>query len=792
MAGPLTYEVPAAFARSAAPGCRARVRVGGRRLVGVILARREAPPEGVVLRPIEAVVDPWPVLPPTLLELAAFVADYYFAPIGEVLRAVMPSDLPPWGDRRVWLTDRGSLAQPVDEEEARIVEVLRERGRIRLAELQEATELDDLPAWVERLSERGRLAVGATPTRGVRYVTAVELGSSPPADLLAACGRSRQGRAVVEYLAAAGRPATLAEVTGEVGCGAGVVRRLLERGVLRSFTQVERLSMAGQALATVPRPAIELRADQREAAERLRAALRERRYTGFLLAGLTGSGKTEVYIRAVEECLAQGRSAIVLVPEIALVPALAGELGDRFGRSLAILHSSLGSSERQQEWERVRGGEARVVLGPRSTVFAPVPSLGLIVVDEEHDASYKQETAPRYHGRDVALARAHREGAVAVLVSATPSLETRENVVRGKLVQLTLHQRVGQGRLPEGVLVDLREEGLSRRPGEVHFSRRLTEELTAVLSAGDQAILLRNRRGYAPLLLCRACGEDQRCPDCGLPRTLHRREGRLRCHICGGAVAVPPACPRCGEAALEPIGAGTERVEEDFARLFPEATASVLDRDAARRRGGARAVLEAFARGDTQVLIGTQMVAKGHHFPRVALTAVLSADTYLGFHDFRAVERTYSLLTQLAGRAGRGERPGRVVIQTYHPDHYAIQAALRHDDAFFAAEETRFRRVFHYPPYSRMAQILVRDRRRERAEERSHELGRALAADPLAREVRVFGPASAPLERLRGEWRFQLLLRGPSGSRLRALLRRALPEPLPPGVVVDIDPYELL
>ncbi len=784
--------MPPAFAGLAVPGCRARVRVGGRRLVGFIVDRRETPPAGVAPRLLEAIIDPLPVLPPSVLALAAFVADYYLAPLGEVLRAALPADVPPWGDRRVWLTDRGSLARPADEAEARVVAALRSSGRMRLAELQEATGLDGLPALVERLGEQGRLAVAAAPRRGVRYVTAVELGHGSPADLLAACGRSRPGRAVVEYLAMAGRPATSSEVTEEVACGPGVVRRLLELGVLRSFTQVERLSLAGEALPRGPRPEIALRADQRLAADRLRAALEERRYAGFLLAGITASGKTEVYLRAVEACLAQGRSAILLVPEIALVPALAGELAARFGEGLAILHSALGSSQRQQEWERVRSGTARVVLGPRSAVFAPVRDLGLIVVDEEHDASYKQETPPRYHGRDVAVARAHREGAVVALVSATPSLETRENVSRGKLVALRLTERVGGGRLPEGVLVDLRDEAVSRRPGEAHFSARLTEEIAAALAAGDQVILLRNRRGYAPLLLCRACGEDHRCPDCGLPRTLHRRERRLRCHVCGASSPQPDRCLQCGEAALEPIGAGTERVEEDFGRLFPTTTVAVLDRDAARRGGGARAVLEAFARGDAQVLIGTQMVAKGHHFPRVALTAVLAADAYLGFQDFRAVERTYSLLTQLAGRAGRGERSGRVVIQTYHPDHYAIRAALSHDDQLFAAEETRFRRIFHYPPFSRMAQILVRDRRRERAEDRARQIGERFAADPLAQEVRVLGPAPAPFERLRGEWRFQLLLRGPSGSRLRALLRRALPEPLPAGVIVDVDPHELL
>ncbi len=411
-----------------------------------------------------------------------------------------------------------------------------------------------------------------------------------------------------------------------------------------------------------------------------------------------------------------------------------------------------------------------MVLGPRSALFAPLRDLGLVVVDEEHDSSYKQDATPRYQGRDLALLRAQRVGATAVLVSATPSLESRRNAQTGKLRPLSLGGRIGEAAMPEGILVDLRAEGLSQRPGEVHFSERLSEEIELAVAAGDQVILLRNRRGYAPLFLCRACGEDFQCGDCGLPRTLHRREGNLRCHYCGAATPAPRRCPKCSEEALEAIGAGTERVEEDFQARFPGVPVAVLDRDTVRRRGSAAAVLESFARGSAQVLIGTQMVAKGHHFPAVSLTGVLLADTYLGFPDFRAVERTYSLLVQLAGRAGRGDRPGRVVIQTYHPDHYGIQAALHHDDAKFAEQEMRFRRVFHYPPFGRMIQLLSRDGNRERAAATLRTIAEALRRSPLSQGVRILGPAPAPFERLRGQWRFQLLVRGDTSRRLRELV----------------------
>lgn len=794
----LTYEIPAAFRSLALPGARARVLVGKRRLTGVIVKVHDRRPEGINLRPLEEVIDREPILPRDLLELGRFMADYYFSPVGEVFRTMLPSDLPPWGDRRVWLTDAGALALPRTPEERLVVEALREGGRMTIAEVQARVGIADLGRVLAELAARGRIAGEAEERSGsgrsARYVNAVELAPGGLATHFATAGRSAPGKAVIEYLSAIGRPATTAEVVAAVGCTPAVVKRLVSLGVLRQFTQVERLSLDRHML-TIPEETpggIVLRPDQEAALRRLTEVIERREFAPLLLQGMTGSGKTEVYLRAAEKTLENGRSTILLVPEIALVPALARAVERRFGEQLAILHSGLGSGERHQEWERIRRGEARVVLGPRSALFAPVTDLGLLVVDEEQDTSYKQEVAPRYHARDLALVRGRDAGAAVLLVSATPSLESRYNVERGKLELLMLTARAGQGTLPEGILVDLRQEGVSRRPGEVVFSERLQFEIRAALAAGDQIILLRNRRGYAPVLLCRACGEDFRCPDCGLPRTLHLRARRLVCHYCGSTLSVPARCPVCSEEALEPIGAGTERVEETFRELFPGVEVDVLDRDTARRPGGPAAVLERFGRGEVQVLIGTQMVSKGHHFPRVALTAVLAVDSYLGFPDFRAVERTYNLLTQVAGRAGRGERPGRVVIQTFHPDHYAIQAALRQDDDAFVREEMRFRRVFHYPPYTRMVQLLARDKNRDKAWAVISDLAADLAAHPLARPVRITGPAPAPLERLRGEWRFQLLARSANGRDLHRLLEQVLPESPGVDLVVDVDPQQLL
>jgi primosomal protein N' (replication factor Y) len=797
----LTYLLPPG-AETAAPGMRVRVQVGRRRLVGVITGVSAAPPgdlpTGTELRSIDAVVDAEPVLSTELLALASFTADYYLAPPGEVVRAMLPAALAPWGDRDYWLTDGGALATPRDPVEAAIVGALRRLGRASGGALRgevEPTLGPALPATLDRMRREGRLAA-ADDLRGTgRYRSAVELGAGSVAEQRRAAGRSPAALAVIDHLAVLGRPATVEEVRDAVGCGDAVVRRLVKLGVLRRFTQVASHRLERHRLAGQEQVAVTLRADQATALGAVVASLDAGCYAAFALQGMTGAGKTEVYLQAVAAALDRGRGALVLVPEIALVPALAREVTARFPGDCAILHSNLGTAERQQEWERVRAGAVRVVVGPRSAIFAPLANLGLVVVDEEQDTAYKQELTPRYSGRDLALVRGSLAGATVLLVSATPSLETRANVERGKLGLLVLSQRFGQGSLPTGILVDLREERSSAadaaRPSS--FSARLREELATTLAAGDQVILFRNRRGYAPILLCRACGEDLRCDDCGLPRTWHRRDGRLLCHYCGSTRPVPAACPACGEAALEPVGAGTERVEEELAELHPGVAVDVLDRDAVRRVGGPTAVLERFGRGETQVLIGTQMVSKGHHFPNVALAAVLSADTYLSFPDFRAVERTYTLLVQLAGRAGRGERPGKVVVQTHHPDHYAIRAALANDDAGFAAEELRFRRVFHYPPYTRMAQLLWADRQRLRGEQAMRDLAERLRrASGGSSRIRLAGPAPAPLERLRGEWRFQILVRAPTSGELRQVLRAALPDGPPRELVVDIDPQSLL
>jgi primosomal protein N' (replication factor Y) len=484
---------------------------------------------------------------------------------------------------------------------------------------------------------------------------------------------------------------------------------------------------------------------------------------------------------------------MVLVPEIGLTPAASGAVERRFGSQAAVLHSAQSEGERWYEWQRVQAGEATIVVGPRSALFAPVRDLGLIIVDEEHDAAYKQQETPRYNARDLALVLGQRVGVPVVLCSATPSVESAALVLRGRAEVLRLTRRVAGGTLPEVELVDLRRE--APEPGEqgrTLFSSRLREAITDTIADGDQVILLMQRRGWAPVLLCRDCGARIQCPSCSVSMVVHRRGGGLRCHYCGHHSPQPPSCPACSGTLLDAVGAGTEKVAHHLTRLFPDVTASILDRDTVRRRHGLHDTLGAFADGRVQVLVGTQLVAKGHHFPNVTLTGVISADAMLGLPDFRAGERTFQLLTQVAGRAGRGSKHGRVIIQTYYPDHPAVRHASSHDVTSFLEEELVFRRAFSYPPATRMAVVRWESRARRDAMHAAEDAIRSVRSIPPG--VRIRGPAPAPLEKIRNLWRWQALVTAPNRDLVRDVLARIETANPPDSVrrVIDVDPLSTL
>ncbi|MDQ3917848.1 MAG: primosomal protein N', partial [Acidobacteriota bacterium] len=607
---------------------------------------------------------------------------------------------------------------------------------------------------------------------------------------------TRSQRHVVETLIAGGGEMLFAELLEAAHASASTIQSLEKRRVVEVFVrEVRRDPLAGASLP---------RRDEFRLTEAQGAALREineaqsaGKYAAFLLHGVTGSGKTEIYIRAMRAAIERGRTAMMLVPEIALTPVFSRRLRAHFGQLVAIFHSSLTTGERFDEWSRLKRGEARVVIGTRSAVFAPVSDLGLIVVDEEHEASYRQQESPYYNGRDTAVVRAHRERAVVVLGSATPSLESFQNARQGKYRYLRLPKRIADRPLARAEIVDMREVFRAGGRAEV-FSPELLAAIEETHARGEQSIVLLNRRGYSSFVLCRSCGERINCANCDVTLTYHRGERSLVCHYCNLRQRVPEACPACRGQFLYFIGEGTEQIEEILRERFPALRIARLDRDTTARRSTYEQAVLSFAAGELDMLVGTQMIAKGHDFPNVTLVGVVSVDAGLALPDFRAAERTFQLITQVAGRAGRGRLPGRVLIQTYHPQHYALRHACAQDYEGFFDEEINYRRNLSYPPFVALASLLVHGDDLTRVQATAAEVRRALDRHNAERHVRLLGPAPAPLARLRGEHRVQILLKSRSRPRLRELVQLALNDAAAtPGcdagsVNVEIDPVSLM
>jgi len=766
------------------PGTRVRVPFGERVLTGVVVDREQGETPG--LREILEVLDDEPVCPPELLMAAERVAHRFFTSRGEVFKSALPSRLPSAGAARYRITEKGALGKTRGTEQE-VLDRLKSGEAVRMADIpvegkREAIRVLEEKGWIR--------VVSARPERSARLEWAYEPARVGQEEKRGLLGRSRRGSDVLSYLESVRRPATAAEIRAATTAGPAVVRQLLGRGLLHRFEQSRREEPPGSVAAS--RPGILLTAEQESALAAIVSAVRERRFLPALLQGVTGSGKTEIYLRSIAAALEAGRGAVWLVPEIALTPVFARALSRQFGDRAALLHSALSHRERGEAWDRVRAGKARVVIGPRSAAFAPVVDLGLAVVDEEHDSSYKQRESPRYDAREVASIRAKAAKAALLFGSATPSMEAWHAAQEGRLKLLRLSARVDDRPLPSVEIVDLKREPFrAEEKGVPLFSRPLANRLAEVFARGEQAILLQPRRGFAPFLLCRDCGHDFRCSRCSVCRTVHDRGRSLVCHYCGERVPRPLRCPDCGGGILEAIGAGTERVADRFAELFPGVPFAVLDRDTARRRGAA-AVVEDVLSGRVSCLIGTQMVAKGHDFPGVTAVGVLSADTLLNFPDFRAAEKTFQLVAQVAGRSGRGRMPGTVHVQTFHPQHPAIRHAAAHDVDGFASEELGFRRAFFYPPFCELAEVLVSSSDRERAAQTAAQIGEAARSG--ASRLRLSGPAPAPIERVQGRWRFQILLRAADRGSLLAALETCVPEHAPSGtqVAVDVDPQDLM
>jgi primosomal protein N' (replication factor Y) len=827
-----TYAVPPAFDGVVEPGARVAVPFRNKVMAGVVLSLSDEPPAfankkgAPKFKEIAHVLDPLPALPAKLIELGRWVGSYYLAPPGDVFRAMLPPLTELRAERilRITAAGRARLAE-LAAMEGRSETEISERALLELIDIEgkpfAASRLRKLPggeAAAARLLRRGHLeAEEIHKSRKLRMQKIVAWNLAAPQNSSEMKSdsspspstkvKSRKRAASPKLAAAEDRirrvlaeesgPLPLKQLLSRASSSRAAVERLLRDGKLTSWeepaTAEEDSFDAGySAPSNILNPA------QERAVAELHGWLARGEFAVGLLHGVTGSGKTEVYLRAVHEALARGRSAIVLVPEIALTLWIGRIFRAWFGDRVAVLHSALPDAERSREWWRVRRGEARVVVGTRSAVFAPAENLGLIIVDEEHEASYKQEESPRYHGRDTAVFRAKLEGAAVLLGSATPSIETYEHARAGKYALLRLESRVANRSLARVETVDMRENFKQTHRASA-ISAALRDGITDRLAAHQQALVLINRRGYSWFALCRACGSTVQCKNCSIALTFHKSRQRLVCHYCGFSRAVVKTCPKCGSEHVYFVGEGAERLEESLRDIFPHARIARLDRDTVRTKREYQKVLCAFAEGKTDILVGTQMVAKGHDFQRVTLVGVVSADLRLGMPDFRAAERTFQLLTQVAGRAGRGDLPGEVLVETFYPEHYAIQDAVRQDFEGFFEKEVRFRRLMHYPPFAALATVLVRDRKVENAIRWSRQLADYFApfnAENKRSEIRVLGPAAAPLAKLKGEHRFQFLLKSPRRAALHAALAGALDfcakKEIPDSaVILDVDPLSL-
>jgi primosomal protein N' (replication factor Y) len=798
-----TYAVPAELREQVQIGCRVLIPFRKKSLVGVVVELVEVPPLDTKIREIAKVLDLLPALTPKLIKLGQWIAGYYLAPIGEVFRGMLPPVTDLSTRREIVLTEAGRTLA-IDLRDEKTLTDLRTVHTDFLRKLLDkkgitlpgsVARLGIAPDALQELKRRGLLEIREIVRGRKRKTHNIVAWKSAATTTDKALGEKEERIRVL--LQAVRGPLPMPQLLKLAQVSRALIDRMLRDGLLESWEESIDPAEDPFDVGYTP-PAHALNESQERVFKAIRARFELGEFGVQLIHGVTGSGKTEVYLRSVQDTLARGKTALVLVPEIALTLWIGRQCRAWFGarfEGVAVLHSALSDVERAREWKRVRDGEARVVVGTRSAVFAPLENLGLIIVDEEQENSYKQEETPRYHGRDVAIVRAKMENALALLGSATPSLESYHNALNGKYELLTMATRVENRSLAAVEIVDLRSEFQDTKLTSP-ISKKLHDGIAECLNFGTQALVLINRRGYSWSVLCRSCGASVQCENCSISMTYHKSRNRMECHYCGSLQAVPQTCPKCQSKYVHFFGEGSEHLEERLRKEFPGARIARLDRDTARTKQQYQETLGAFAGGALDVLVGTQMLAKGHDFQRVTVVGVVSADSSLSMPDFRAAERTFQLLTQVAGRAGRGDLPGRVMIQTFYPEHYAIQDAVQQDYLAFYERELQFRRMMAYPPFTSLANVIVRDTNLENAIRWSRRLSEYFAPQDH-KGLRVMGPASAPLARLKKEHRFQFLLKSTKRSLLTKVLSGALvfcdANEIPQtAVLVDMDPLSLM
>ncbi|HYT67078.1 MAG TPA: primosomal protein N' [Vicinamibacterales bacterium] len=799
--GALTYSVPDGLPDPPI-GARVLVPLGNRTVTGVRLGSDrgqtrvgDGSDPGLTPKPVVAVLDATAFLPPDVVDLASWVADYYACGVGEAIATAMPPRAWIESERHAAITDAGE-ARMLAERGARreVLEALTGGRVVSVGALTKKSR--GAPAVLPALETEGLITL-TTPLKGtvdasrsVRIAVLTAQGTEQ-LDPDAATLGPRQLQAL-DLLRGAPDGLSISDLADE-DIPSESISRLAKLGLVTiERRRIERDPFESATTRITRAPVVDLTEEQQAAVDTLIGRAAARTYRVALLHGVTGSGKTEIYLRLARAVRDSGKGVLLMVPEIALTPAAAAIFRATFGERVAIQHSGLSDGERYDQWQRIRRGDVDVVVGTRSAIFIPLANIGLIVVDEEHDGSYKQEESPRYHGRDVAIVRGRSAGALVVLGSATPSLESYHNAQNGRYELIALKKRVLDRPMAHVKIVDMREEFATEGP-DVILSAPLRDALVDRLDKQEQAIVLLNRRGFATVVFCRQCGETLECPNCSVSLTVHKAAGRARCHYCNFARPLPKVCGKCAGPYLEQLGFGTERVEAEVRALMPTARVGRVDRDTIRRRGAIATLLASFANKEIDVLVGTQMIAKGHDFPRVTLVGVISADVGLGLADFRAAERTFQLLTQVSGRSGRGEIAGEAIVQTLYPTHYSIRYACRQDYVAFYEEELKFRKAMRYPPAVALINVVVKARTRQAAMEDAGAIAEAMRLTGFD-TWRVLGPAPAPLGRLKGQHRAQLFIKGMQRTAMRKALLTVLegrPE-LKRRTIVDVDPMTVL
>jgi len=786
----LTYEIPESLMEEIDIGSCVLVPLGPRMAVGYVIGLQTTSPV-TDTRPILAKLESPVRLRDDMLRLAGWIRERYLCPLPRVVTGMLPGVMHCRVQARIVVENVLPDAKLLTPKENELFDAIcKSTTPITIDSLCKSQRRDSVMRILRQLEKKGvvkRVWELVSPSGKPRVVRGVRLIRKPTADEKL----TPRQKAVLDVLARLGRDVPLMEMISHYSLSAASISSLEKKGLVG---KVDLVLKRRPAYSKLEQKNIRLSDEQQIAIDEITAAIESNAYRGYLLFGVTAGGKTEVYLRCIEHALAKGKGCLVLLPEIALTTQIMNIFKSRFGDEVAVLHSKLSAGERCDEWSRIDAGEARVVLGARSAVFAPLRNLGLVIVDEEHDSSYKQDIQPRYNGRDTAIQRAQDAGAVAVLGSATPSVETYYNAEQGHYKLLTITKRIENRPMPEVHIADLREEW--KRGQATIFSTLLLERIRDRLERRQQVMLLQNRRAYSTFLLCRDCGFVAKCPNCAVSLKLHSALKKLSCHHCDYSRPAPSVCPQCEGQRLKGFGIGTERVEEETKRVFPGARVLRMDRDTTSRKGAHAAILDQFRRHEADILVGTQMIAKGLDFPDVTLVGVISADTYLNLPDFRAAERTFQLISQVAGRAGRGPEPGEVVIQTFDPENYALKCAVNHDYLEFYRQEIEFRRELNYPPFSTIINIVSQDADSRVAKARLDTLLGLIKSTPMSerRGVEIIGPQPAVLEKLLGKFRWHLLIRSKDRDVALSLLRRHLDanQELRRHLTVDVDPTSML